>query len=477
MGRPKTLVAFLLLVVLGWFAVDRPAAADLGSARRRWQELQLREAETLAPKLHKRAVREMSLVERAASKGDTSEMQKRLERAEKLLDELEEAVTIARTVWSDMLRSRSRAREAGADTAATAAWQRAENTLLAAAKKLETGRRSAAVRQAEPLGALYEQSRMEAVRFALVGHTRALLLEAEERNASRYAPRSFVRALDAVARVEKLLEARGEADAQVEDEAARAAREARHALYLLERIQGACREETRERTEAVVLEWEAALQRVLHRLGLRSSFENGMGQPLQRVQVETDRLLRERNRLRIELAQRSDQVDSLRHVIHELRLHVHDFEGKLAELTPFREEANILVAIQNLFTQSEGRVLIENRDLILRLHGLRFASGESELPSENLMILDKVVEAVRARPGSYLIIEGHTDSSGREEANMRLSQERANAVRDYLVEEAGIDAGRVTAIGYGATRPVASNDTEEGRTLNRRIEITVSRPG
>ncbi len=164
-------------------------------------------------------------------------------------------------------------------------------------------------------------------------------------------------------------------------------------------------------------------------------------------------------------------------MISELRSNVRNFEGLVAELQPYQEEANTVAAILNLFTQSEGKVLQDNKDLVLRLHGLRFESGKAQIPPQSFPILDKVVQAVQALPGSHVVIEGHTDSQGRAQINKKLSQERAQAVRDYLVDEAGVDPGRISVIGYGAERPVATNENADGRALNRRIEITISRAG
>jgi outer membrane protein OmpA-like peptidoglycan-associated protein len=73
-----------------------------------------------------------------------------------------------------------------------------------------------------------------------------------------------------------------------------------------------------------------------------------------------------------------------------------------------------------------------------------------------------------------VVIEGHTDSAGSEEYNQGLSERRANAVRDDLVNEHDIDADRVSTVGYGESRPVDTNNTEAGRANNRRIEAVIS---
>jgi outer membrane protein OmpA-like peptidoglycan-associated protein len=80
---------------------------------------------------------------------------------------------------------------------------------------------------------------------------------------------------------------------------------------------------------------------------------------------------------------------------------------------------------------------------------------------------------VLAYQGLRLQVEGHTDSIGTDEYNRRLSEQRAEAVRDYLVAQ-GISSEAITSSGFGKSEPVASNDTPEGRQQNRRVELVVS---
>jgi outer membrane protein OmpA-like peptidoglycan-associated protein len=93
------------------------------------------------------------------------------------------------------------------------------------------------------------------------------------------------------------------------------------------------------------------------------------------------------------------------------------------------------------------------------------------LPASNAE-LDKLVRLLNANPGLRIELGGHTDDVGADAANMTLSEQRARAVRDFVIGK-GIAADRITAKGYGETKPVAPNDTEEGRALNRRTEVTV----
>jgi K(+)-stimulated pyrophosphate-energized sodium pump len=86
--------------------------------------------------------------------------------------------------------------------------------------------------------------------------------------------------------------------------------------------------------------------------------------------------------------------------------------------------------------------------------------------------VDALISILKAYPAVQVRLEGYTDNTGNAEANQKLSQDRAEAVKTMLVN-GGIDAGRLTTAGYGQDKPVASNDTDEGRAKNRRTELVV----
>jgi outer membrane protein OmpA-like peptidoglycan-associated protein len=105
------------------------------------------------------------------------------------------------------------------------------------------------------------------------------------------------------------------------------------------------------------------------------------------------------------------------------------------------------------------------------LEGVTFDSGKATIRPESFPQLDGVVEYMTYKTSSRIQISGHTDSQGNPKQNKALSQKRAEACRDYLVQK-GIDKNRIEAMGYGDERPLATNDTEDGRRTNRRIEAT-----
>jgi outer membrane protein OmpA-like peptidoglycan-associated protein len=106
---------------------------------------------------------------------------------------------------------------------------------------------------------------------------------------------------------------------------------------------------------------------------------------------------------------------------------------------------------------------------------IKFKTGKAEIDPA----CDKTMVAIAAimadYPGFHVQVDGHTDNVGKPEANMKLSQERAEAVVKYLVEKKAVDAKRLSAKGFGDTQPIADNKTKKGQAKNRRVDFTVTK--
>jgi OOP family OmpA-OmpF porin len=107
----------------------------------------------------------------------------------------------------------------------------------------------------------------------------------------------------------------------------------------------------------------------------------------------------------------------------------------------------------------------------LALRNILFDTGKATIKPESAKELQLVIDVLRQDPDLRLEVQGHTDNVGQAAANLVLSRDRAAAVRDYLIKTGGIAAARLTSVGLGDTKPVAPNTTDEGRALNRRVEI------
>lgn len=116
--------------------------------------------------------------------------------------------------------------------------------------------------------------------------------------------------------------------------------------------------------------------------------------------------------------------------------------------------------------------LIYELPKVITLKNVFFDTGKSTLKSSSNEALNNLYSFLDRKKDIRIEIGGHTDNVGDDESNMKLSQTRANAVRDYLINK-GISADRLIAKGYGETDPVASNDTPEGRQKNRRTQIRI----
>ncbi len=101
-----------------------------------------------------------------------------------------------------------------------------------------------------------------------------------------------------------------------------------------------------------------------------------------------------------------------------------------------------------------------------------FDTGRSSIKAESTSVMVDIIQILNEYPNAKFTVEGHTDSVGRESTNQKLSEERANAVRDFLIDK-GIGSDRLSAIGFGEAKPIATNNTRAGRAQNRRVEINL----
>lgn len=304
------------------------------------------------------------------------------------------------------------ARNAAADKYAPSIMAKAEQQLLAAEKAYAQKQGKSAI----------DTTARETVETAEEARVMAVKKKAEEDAAAAAAAR------EALAKAQAEAEAKRRADA----EAARASAEAARA-----QAEAAKKEAERMKAEAEKAAQEAAMQ--------KEAAEKAKAE----AQAQQQTLAVEAEKAR-KAAQESDRLRQ-------------QAEQDKADL-----RARLLAQLNTILsTRDTARGLIANMSDVL------FKTGSYELLPGAQLRLAKVSGIVLAYPGLHLDVEGHTDSVGGDEYNLTLSQRRAQAVRDYLVQQ-GILETSIVARGFGKTRPVASNDTPEGRQQNRRVELVLS---
>jgi len=145
-------------------------------------------------------------------------------------------------------------------------------------------------------------------------------------------------------------------------------------------------------------------------------------------------------------------------------------------LTLDEDQAALQKFVDAVFCSPREKVAFKEEVIVLR--GINFDFDKSNIKSEWTGVLNEAAEIMQERPEINVMIEGHTDSKGTEAYNQKLSERRARAVYNYFVDK-GINRSRMQTVGYGETRPIASNtnpngsDNPEGRAINRRAELKV----
>lgn len=433
-------------------------------------------AELLAPKAFGEAVK---LYERAAEdlqRGrDLNDIRRRLDRATAMFAQAEEAAELGSEVFTDALEARADALSAEADSSAPQPWTEAGARLDEAARELEDGDIRDAQRKSEEARSLFRQAELAAIKASFLDETWRLLAEADRLDVEKVAPKTLKAAQDLVRQAEtELVENRYDTD-RPRSLAREAEREARHALYLASRL-GAYRNDG-ETPEDLLLDAEAELRRIGNALELSLAFSEGIAPPtdsiIQRITAYQDTI----QMLRSELSGEEEMVASLEARVKELEERLGGVELERSALAErVKAQARLqqrFATVERLFNREEARVIREADDVIIRLVGLTFPVGSAEIGSNYGSLLDRVRQAIAVFPRSRVTIEGHTDSFGSDRANLQLSQERADAVRSYLLADPQFQPEAFEAVGHGETRPVASNDTAEGRAKNRRIDVVI----
>ena len=186
-------------------------------------------------------------------------------------------------------------------------------------------------------------------------------------------------------------------------------------------------------------------------------------------QVEIAEAVTERELAEAEHQTLSQERDA---ILHEARVR----EAELARIEAERaqrEADQAQLQIENLQQQLsalQAKTATTERGTILTLDSVLFETNKATLKSGALENLYPLVTFLRENPERTIMIEGHTDSTGDEDYNLELSQQRADSVREFLTLN-GIEPNRIMARGYGETTPVAPNDTAAGRQQNRRVEL------
>jgi outer membrane protein OmpA-like peptidoglycan-associated protein len=257
--------------------------------------------------------------------------------------------------------------------------------------------------------------------------------------------------------------ARTEAERRAAEAEARAAEQRRLVEEELARRESAARETERVRAEA---EAKLAAERA------RAEQETA-----ERTQAERDRMAADLEKLKADLEETRKAAEEARQAAETERQRLEEQrqaeEARLAELQRARESQQKAEEALRQSLSQLAQVRQEARGLIVTLPGsIYFDVNKADVKPAMRTRLAEIARALASVPDRRLLVEGHTDSDGSAEYNLKLSELRAQSVRSVLVA-GGVAADRVETGGYGETRPVAANTTASGKAQNRRVEIVL----
>jgi len=433
-------------------------------------------ADILAPENFKKAMEYYSDAEDDYKKEkDPGEIRKKLKAAVVHFQKAGQAVQLAQITLQNPIKARSDAMDANSPEYARDAWEKAEDMFKEAARELEKGDINDAKKKGAEAEILYRRAELEAIKANYLNETWELLRRADKMKVKERAPKTLLRARELATLAEKELnENRYDTD-QARSHARQAKYEVKHAIYLSGVIDDLKKEDYEY--EDLLLLGEDPLRKVAAAIDYNAEFDRGFEPPVERIieyintyqdsAARLSQLVRDREQQVNTLVARVEEVEDQ---LGEVALQQSALKERLDAQTRIREQFE---TIEKLFTREEARVLRDGDDVIVRLVGLNFAVGAAVIEPRYFALLTKVQQAVKTFPNCAITVEGHTDSFGGDAMNLKLSQQRAEAIEAYLVANMQIEPSRINSVGYGESQPIANNETPEGRSRNRRIDIVI----
>lgn len=375
---------------------------------------------------------------------------------------------IAQLTFKTTLQARKDADGVGAEKLATEEWQKAESQFLVATRTLETGNMSRAKTRADEAEKVYRNAELIAIKGNYLNQTRAMIDEANKLRVKKYAPKTLERATHLLATAEKeLSENRYDTD-YPRSLVKEAFYEAKHSIYLAKQIQTL--DKGQITAEELILNMEQPVASIAGNLDLVAEFDTGFDAPVAAINERIEALQNDA----YELGELRVRMDNFKNEYAALESKM----GIQSERLKVEEQArDRLRRITEYFRKEEAVVLTQGDNVLIRVVGLTFDPGSAQISTANYSLLNKLELAINLYPEYTVIVEGHTDSFGSDATNQALSLDRARAVRQYfLVNMDNFSASRSEAFGYGETRPIANNETQEGRKRNRRIDLLLKPP-
>jgi outer membrane protein OmpA-like peptidoglycan-associated protein len=459
----------VLLLVIVCFVTANVLFAQKNNLFKDFQEIidnaKQKNAEVLSPENYKKAVEKYDEADREYDKnkkGGLKDIRKKLDESKQFAEKALAIVELANLYLKPSIEARTAALSADAPLYALSLWNDAEKKMRDAGKDLEDDDVNDARETGNEATELYRKAELIAIKNGILGEAREEINLAEKAEANEYSYHSLMDAKNLLLEAEQLIDTNPYDRADALEKAKRAAYQGRHAKYLANTIKKLSKKD--ENWETLILKFEDVLHQIAEPLDAHAEFDEGFDKSMKDIIAKINALIASE-------AQLKEDKDKLQAELNTIKVSDAD---KTAQLEKQKILDQKIERIRSMFTIQEAKVVYESNNLIIRLYGLSFPSGQAIIQPEYFSLLTKVQKAIGEFPDKYILIEGHTDALGSPSTNKMLSDKRAAAVKEYLMANMDLKNQQITHYGLGDQRPIASNKTVDGRAKNRRIDIIIS---
>ena len=357
----------------------------------------------------------------------------------------------SKELLSEVLQARKRAMAAGVATLQAEKLAEMDKKLKKTSALIEEGNIEKAKQRRPELIEGYTQLELTALKQGTAEQAKSAIASAKKQDAEKYAPKTLAQSEEEMALAVSILDADRTQTDKAEVQAKNAKWLAERSAAITETVKDFDRRDYTK--EDIVLWHQAQLSTVNEPIGGQLPFNESSDAVVLSLKASIDKL-------------KSAEVNYSKQLASTEK-------ERLAMEAKDRAVNKQFETVQAMFTKKEANVYLQRQNVLISAHGFQFPSGVSEIQTVNFPLMNKIIRAIELFPNSRIEVSGHTDSTGADKINESLSQARAEKVSKFLSEVGEIASNRITAIGYGESRPVAVNNTAEGRAENRRVEIKI----
>lgn len=481
-------VSFLLLLSLGFVSISYTQTLNelFQEAEELLNECKDNNAELLSPsKLREANDKYLNAIKLRENKKANKEVETELRQSITSSKKVIENIEIGQKVLKEAIESYSRAKSAKSSQFAEKEWKSAQSLWNDVIQDLEKGAIDNVRKNNDLLISRLQIAEREAVKNSLLLEARKAIQSARKIGAKTFAPTTLGIAEQALDLVEKDLNSSPKVTDRIIRLAQTAKIEAKHSEFITGMALKLRKDENgwekgfldyEEQINSIAkrfnqeIDWsngpnKAGQQLLFYLDSLISSYESQINLNEQKYAFLESRFIQTREQLENELSEIQEKYGSL-----EAKLGVSEKEAQQLKIRQsLTEKVN---RINSTISPNEVTAQIsEMNQILIRVKGSTFPLGSSKISAQYQKILDKLIDILQDFSTASYVIEGHTDSSGDNDKNLKLSQDRANAIATIFRQSLGLTQQRVKAVGKGEELPIADNETYAGRLLNRRIDI------